>query len=164
MRIAGLLVVGALLLLGAFAALNWDAFTAPTTLSLLVTSVMAPLGIIMLTVAIVLAALGLVFAALVRTTMLLESRRLTRELQTQRDLSERAEASRFTELRSFLERQLTDLDASVRSAPQSVIERINALDRSLQEAIASAATSVASSIGQAEGKLEREIAASASRH
>jgi hypothetical protein len=164
MRIAGLTVVVALLLLGAFAALNWDAFTADTTLSLLVTSVTAPLGLVMLTVAVALTALGLAFALVVRTTMLLESRRLSRELQTQRELAERAEASRLTELRAFLERRLAELETSARNAPQLVIERINVLDRSLQEAINTATASMSSAIGEVEDKLERGTAASASRH
>jgi uncharacterized integral membrane protein len=91
-----------LVLVGAFALLNWDAFTALTPLSLGVTTVHAPLGLIMLGLVVFLSLLFTVWVIALQGTALLDARRQTRELQTQRDLADKAEASRFTELRADL--------------------------------------------------------------
>jgi uncharacterized integral membrane protein len=96
-----------------FAALNWSAFMAPTTLSLGIAQVQAPLGLIMLALMAILTALFLTYLVYVQTTVLLESRRHAKELQAQRVLADQAEASRFTELRTYLETRLTELENSL---------------------------------------------------
>ena len=48
MRIRTIILLIALCAIAAFAALNWGAFTTPTTLSLGVTDFQAPLGLVML--------------------------------------------------------------------------------------------------------------------
>ena len=108
-----LLVIGALAL---FVAINWTAFTAPTTLSLLFGSIEAPLGIIMLVITGVLAALFLAYAFYLQTTVLIETRRMARELAAQRELADQAEASRFTELRANLDARLDRLEQGLRTA------------------------------------------------
>jgi type VI protein secretion system component VasK len=97
-----------LLVVGGFALLNWAAFAAPTTLSLGVTSVQAPLGLIMLGLVVFLCVLFAVWVISLQAGALLEARRQTRELQAQRDLADKAEASRFTELRSDLLARLNE--------------------------------------------------------
>lgn len=102
MRPRTVLVVMLILLIAAFAGLNWAALTASSTLSLGVTTFEAPLGLVMLGL---IAALTLVFAvymAMWQGSVLLETRRHTKELQAQRALADQAEASRFTELRAVM--------------------------------------------------------------
>jgi uncharacterized integral membrane protein len=101
-----LLLLGALAL---FVAVNWTAFITPTTLSLVVGSVDAPLGLIMLLITGVLAAIFLGYAFYLQTSVLLETRRMARELATQRQLADQAEASRFTELKATVESRLDRL-------------------------------------------------------
>jgi uncharacterized integral membrane protein len=96
-----------------FAALNWGAFMAPTTLSLGVARVQAPLGLIMLGLVAVLTALFLLYVVYLQTTVLLETRRHAKELQAQRELADQAEASRFTELRTYLETRLGEMENSL---------------------------------------------------
>jgi uncharacterized integral membrane protein len=108
-----LLVLGALAL---FVAVNWTAFTTPTSLSLLVGSIEAPLGLIMLMITGALAAVFLGYAFYLQTSLLLETRRMTRELATQRQLADQAEASRFTELKATVESRLDRLEQGVRTA------------------------------------------------
>jgi len=96
-----------------FAVLNWSAFMAPTTLSLGVAQVQAPLGLIMLGLVALLAALFLLYVVYLQTTVLLETRRHAKELQAQRELADQAEASRFTELRGYLETRLGELENSL---------------------------------------------------
>lgn len=96
-----------------FAALNWSAFLAPTTLSLGFAQVQAPLGLIMLGLIAILTALFLGYLVYLQTTVLLESRRHARELQAQRELADQAEASRFTELRAHLDSRLNEMENSL---------------------------------------------------
>ncbi|MEP6657784.1 MAG: LapA family protein, partial [Betaproteobacteria bacterium] len=97
------------LVLAVFVAVNWTAFMTPTVLSLIVTSVQAPLGLVMLVITGLLAALFLGYALYLQGSALLETRRMTRDLQSQRQLADQAEASRFTELRGTLETRLDQL-------------------------------------------------------
>lgn len=116
MKARSLIVVLLLALITLFAAVNWAAFTTPTTLSLVVTTVEAPLGLVMLGA---LAAVVLVFAiymALWQSHVLFETRRYSKELQAQRTLADQAEASRFTELRAYLQGELTRLETRIASA------------------------------------------------
>jgi uncharacterized integral membrane protein len=111
LRSVALLII--LAAIAAFALLNWSAFLAPTTLSLGFAQVQAPLGLIMLALIAILTALFLGYLLYLQTTVLFEARRHARELQAQRELAVQAEASRFTELRTYLETRLTELENSL---------------------------------------------------
>jgi hypothetical protein len=108
LRTVVLLVVFVLVAL--FAALNWRAFLAPTTLSLGFAEVQAPLGLIMLALMAVMAALFLGYLVYLQSSILLEARRHAKELQASRELAAQAEVSRFTELRDYLETRLTQVE------------------------------------------------------
>ena len=95
----------ALLITAVFVALNWPEFVRPTPVSLGVTIVDAPLPLILLA-ALLLALLGgLGNAALNDARHERELSLHMRELQAQRNLADKAEASRFTELRHYLDLQ-----------------------------------------------------------
>lgn len=131
MKFRTLLIVLALAALAAFVAANWGAFLAPTTLSLGVTTIDAPLGLVML---ILLGALTLAFVAFtayMQTSAVRESRRNAREVQSQRELADRAEASRFTELRGFLESQLQQMKAREDANRASVLDRLDRMEKNL---------------------------------
>lgn len=132
MRVRTLFVVLVLVLLGAFTWLNWAAFTARTPLELLVTRVEAPLGLVMLGVVAVLTVLYAVIAVGVEVTALLEARRHARELLAQRRLAEEAEASRYTELRQYLEAELTRLGTVPTEAAREVIARVDQAEARLK--------------------------------
>jgi uncharacterized integral membrane protein len=103
-----------LVLVGLFAALNWSAIMAPTSLSLIFTRVDAPLGLVLLAIIGLLTVLFLVYLVYVQTVVLVDARRSARELQAQRELADQAEASRFTELRALLEERIGKLESVVR--------------------------------------------------
>jgi uncharacterized integral membrane protein len=111
LRTVVLLVI--LVAVAIFAALNWSAFMAPTTLSLGVAQIQAPLGLIMLGLVAVLTTLFLLYVVYLQTSVLLEARRHAKQLQVQRELADQAEASRFTELRTYLESRLSELENSL---------------------------------------------------
>jgi uncharacterized integral membrane protein len=108
-----LIVVVVLLLVAVFAALNWGAFTASSTLSLGVATVEGPLGLILLAIIGLLSAVFLVYVVVLQTSFLMEARRNARELQAQRELADQAEASRFTELRGFIDTRLGEVENSL---------------------------------------------------
>ncbi|RZL89409.1 MAG: LapA family protein [Variovorax sp.] len=93
------------LLIAALAALNWGLLVTPTPMSVGLMQVTAPFGLIMLGLTTLLAVFFLAYVIYLQSTVLIDGRRHTKEMQAQRELADRAEASRFTELRSFLEAQ-----------------------------------------------------------
>jgi len=106
MRLRTIVLVVAILLTAGFVALNVDEFTKPSVLSLGFTTLQIPLGLLML--GLLLAAL-LIFMAntfYIQSKNVLEARTHNRELNAQRELADKAEASRFTELRTYLEAQV----------------------------------------------------------
>jgi uncharacterized integral membrane protein len=111
LRTVVLLIILAVVAL--FAALNWSAFLAPTTLSLGFTQVQPPLGLLMLALLAAVTAVFLGYLVYLQSTVLLESRRHAKELQAQRELADQAEASRFTELRSFIDSRLSEVENSL---------------------------------------------------
>ncbi|UUZ70736.1 hypothetical protein LP415_14840 [Polaromonas sp. P1(28)-8] len=117
MRLRTLLLVLAIVLLAAFAALNVDEFTRVSVLSLGFTTIQVPLGLVMLLLLVVAVVVFLASTLYMQSTNLLETRRYARELNTQRELADRAEASRFTELRNYLEVQA--IAAQQRNQPQA---------------------------------------------
>jgi hypothetical protein len=108
MRARLIFIVVAILVVAGFAALNWAEFTRPTPLSFGVLSATVPLGTVMLTFMAIILAVFLISSATQESRHLLEHRRHTRALQAQRDLAEKAEASRFTDLRQHLDTHLTE--------------------------------------------------------
>ena len=109
MRARVTLLVVAILLVAGFAALNWSEVlrTAPLSFGAFVTD--APLGLILFGLLILSLVGFLALGAMHRTQVLIESRQHLKELQHHRDLADRAEASRFTELREHLDTSLREL-------------------------------------------------------
>jgi len=97
-----------LVAVGVFAAINWGVFTALTPISLGFTTVQAPLGLIMLGLTAFLCVLFTVWVIVLQANSLRDARRQTKELQAQRDLADKAEASRFTELRADVLRRIDE--------------------------------------------------------
>ena len=155
MKIRTLLLLTVLAAIAAFAALNWSAFMMPTTLSLGIDVVQAPLGLIMLGVVALVSTLFLVFIVYLQGSVLFEARRHARELKTNRELADQAEASRFTELRGFLEVELkkqASLDAESKAA---VLARLDRLDHDLRAEMEQSVTTLSAYVGELEDRLER---------
>jgi uncharacterized integral membrane protein len=140
MRIRTVLLLFIFIALATFTIINWSAFTTPTALSLVFASVEAPLGMVMLVITGLLAAMFLLYVVYLQGTVILEARRSARELQAQRQLADQAEASRFTELQKTLE------------------ARLDRLDQDLRVVIEQSGTVLTSYIGEVEDRLERRIA------
>ncbi len=136
MRFRTLLALGVALLLAVFVVLNWRVFAAPAHVSLAVTSVDAPLGLLMLA----LFALGLLvlsaYVGVWQGTLLMEFRRQAKELQAQRTLAESAEASRFTELGSLIRTELALSDQRIATALDGLRRELEETENSLAATLA----------------------------
>jgi biopolymer transport protein ExbB/TolQ len=158
MTYRSLFIALALAALALFAALNWAAFMAPTTLSLGFAEVNAPLGLIMLVATGVVAALFLLYIVFQQAGVILETRRYAKELKSHRDLADSAEASRFTELRNFLEAELRRIEAQNAAAQRETGARIDRLEQAVQDKLAESARSMSAHLGEIEDKLDRVLA------
>lgn len=154
MKIRTLLLLLVLVAIAAFAALNWGAFMATTTLSLGVADVQAPLGLVMLGMIVFVSAVFLVFLVYLQASILLEARRHARELQANRGLADKAEASRFTELRGFLDGELKRLANLNAESKTAVLTRLDALDQGLRLAMEQSENTLSACLGELEDRLE----------
>ncbi len=144
-----------LLLIGVFALLNWPAFTAPTNLSLFFTTVQAPLGLIMLGLSFFLTLLFIAWAITMQATTLVETRRQTRELQTQRELADKAEASRFVELRSFLTAELLRVSQASYEARADLLARMDRMQDEVRLGLDQHGNSLSATIGELDDRIGR---------
>jgi uncharacterized integral membrane protein len=155
MNVRALLIGTMLALLAVFAMLNWGAFTAPTTLSLGFTEVQAPLGLIMLGVTVAVSAVFLLYIFFMLASALMETRRNTKELSAQRELADKAEASRFSELRVFLEGELRKIEAQTAAGTREIGARVEAVQKQLQDKLDESTRSLSAYVGEVEDKLDR---------
>jgi hypothetical protein len=143
------------LLIAALAALNWGTLSAPTDVWLGFMTVSAPLGLIMLGLTVVLATFFLVYVLYLHSSVLLDTKRHTKEMQVQRDLADKAEASRFTELRNFLEAQENKHMARNADRHTAVLARMDQLEAAVRLRSDQTDNTVAAHIGQLEDRMER---------
>jgi uncharacterized integral membrane protein len=157
MNLRSALLVLALLALGLFSLLNWTAFTTPTTLSVGFAEVQAPLGLIMLTVTAVISALFLFYIVVQQAGVIMETRRNNKELTVQRDLADKAEVSRFSELRTFLDTELRKIEAQGAASTREVASRVDALQQQLQAKLDESTRSLSAYVGEVDDKLDRML-------
>ena len=138
-----LLVVAAI---AALAALNWYTLSAMTMVSFGVMTLEAPLGLIMLGLTVLLAAFFLFYMLSLQGSVLMDTRRHTKEMQAQRELADKAEASRFTELRAFLEGQ------NQRSQGE-LMGRLELLESRVAARVQESGNSTAAYVGQLEDQM-----------
>lgn len=156
MRVRTLALLVTLCAIAIFAALNWGAFMAPATLSLGITDVQAPLGMVMLALIALLTGLFLVFVITLQTSVLLEARRQSRELQASRTLAEQAEASRLNELRLYLDSELQKLAARDQASDTAMTARLERMEKDLRTAIEESGNTLAAYIGELEDRIARK--------
>lgn len=152
-RTALLLVI--LVALGIFAALNWSTITTPTSLNIVFARVEAPLGIVLLGVTVATTLLYALFLAWIETSALLEARRYARDLQAQRQLAESAEVSRYTELRAYLQSELSVLRTLPEAGSREVIARVDRAEDQLRGEIERTGNTLAAYFGELDDRLSR---------
>ena len=134
-------------LIAVLAAFNWTALTTPTAVSFGVTEIQAPLGVLMLALTILLSVFFIAYVLWLQGSVLMEARRHAKEMQSQRDLADKAEASRFTELRGVLE-------ALHAKDKEALMARLDVLEAHLVQRAQESDNSTAAYVGQLEQQLQ----------
>ena len=148
-----LAAVALLILLAAFAAANWGAFTAPTTLTLGFTSVQAPLGLLMLGLC---AAVALVLGGLalwLHARSLIELRRQVKAQQALRELADKAETSRLVQLQSALDAGLQRLGSQIDACGEQLTNRIDQLQHEQSRHVAETANGLAAALAEFDQRI-----------
>jgi uncharacterized integral membrane protein len=163
MKALSWIILVALVLLAIFAAANWALLTAPAPLNLIVATVDGPPGMVLLCAIVLFVVLYTVYALSVRTTALIETRRQMKALESQRELAETAEASRFTALGSRLDEEFARLRALVDETRTQSLGRAEALEAALAHKLDETANALFANIGEVDDKLDRLSGAPAAR-
>ena len=156
MRLRTVALLIAVLVIAVFAALNWSTFTTPTTLSLGFTEFQAPLGLVMLVLTTILAALFLIYIVTLQTGVLMETRRQARELENSRTLAEKAESSRYNDLRLYLEGELQKQDARQQATVVALSASLDRIERELKTSIEENSNSLAAYLGELDDYLQNK--------
>ena len=155
MRLRTVLLVLAMVLLAGFVALNVDEFTRVSTLSLGFTSIQVSLGLVMLALLVATLLVFLGSALYMQSRHVLEARTHTKALDAQRELADKAEASRFTELRAYLE-TLAQAEQQRETALGVVLsDRFAQQQQILLARLEQSDNTLAAFIGQLEDRLTR---------
>lgn len=146
MHLRSIVLLVTALAIAALAALNWPTLAAPTLVSLGVVTFDAPLGLLMLALTTLLGVVCIVYVLSLQGSVLMETRRHTKEMQVQRELADKAEASRFTELRAYLE-------AHHQQSQAALLARIDNLEARLTARAEQSDNTTAAYVGQLEDQL-----------
>jgi hypothetical protein len=157
MYLRTILIVFALGALALFTAANWHAFITPTTLSLIFATIEAPLGLVLLGVVVLFAALFLIYVVYLQSSVLFETRRHARELTSQRELAEHAEVSRIHELQKSLETQLQSLARQTEESKSQLAARLDQLERDLRQSLEQSQNAIAAQLAEIDDRLERGV-------
>ncbi|WP_066268382.1 LapA family protein [Hydrogenophaga palleronii] len=155
MKLRTILLVLFILFIAGFVALNFEQILQPTALNFGFTQVQAPMGLVLLGM---LALVLVVFlAALVyyQTLHLVEVRRVTREAADQRVLADKAEASRFTELRQYLQGELQATAVREKELADQVQLKLDQVQAALTQVVEQTGNGLSATVGELEDRLER---------
>lgn len=157
MRSRSILLVVAILLVAGFAALNWSEVIRPSPLLFGLFVADAPLAAILLGL-LALATIAFVLSAgTIRTQSLIESREHHKTLEAQRALADKAEASRFTDLRQHLDTQLRELRERDNIAGSEFNKQMLEGQRELRAQLEQINRTLAARISEMEHRLENRF-------
>ena len=143
-RLILIILIG--VVLGGLSFLNWQTLLSPESVSLGVTTVQAPLGLIILALTVLLAVLFLAYILWLQGTVIIENLRHNKEIAGQREVADKAEASRFTEMRDFVV-------AEAEKNQAALFERIEQLEAQVLRKLDESDNSTAALIGQLDDQL-----------
>ncbi|MBQ0133090.1 MAG: LapA family protein [Comamonas sp.] len=143
-RIALLTLI--IVVIGVLAFFNFPYLSQNVAMSLGFTTVQAPLGLILVGLTALMAIVFVAYVIAMQGAWLLEARAHAKEMAAQRELADKAEASRFTELRIAIENLH-------REEEQRLVERMDRLEAHLHARAQESDNSTAAYVGQLEQQL-----------
>ena len=157
MRIRSISLILGIVLTTAFVALNLEEFNRLSLLSLGFTSVQAPLGMIMLVALAAALLIFLLFSAYAKSAYLIDNRRTSQELKAQRELADKAETSRFTELQQYLAAESHAVADREAETTLRIDERLARLQEDLESRIEQSTNTLAACIGELEDRVDQAV-------
>lgn len=148
-RIALLVLI--IVLIGVLAFFNFPYLAQNVPTSLGFTTVEAPLGLILMGLTALMAIVFIAYVIAMQGAWLMEARAHSKEMAAQRELADKAEASRFTELRLAVENLH-------REEERRLMERIDVLESHLHARAQESDNSTAAYVGQLEQQLRTRTA------
>jgi uncharacterized integral membrane protein len=154
MRIKTTLLIIGIALVAAFTALNIDEFTRVSVLSVGVSTVQLPLGLVLLGLLIVALVGFLISTVFIESANLIQTRKYARDLEVQRNLADKAESSRFIELQRAM--KAADLVVAERDAVnlKAFTDSLANTQLALTQRIEQSDNATAAYIGQLQDRLE----------
>ena len=153
-RVALLVLI--IVVIGVLAFFNFPYLAQTVPMSLGFTTVEAPLGLILTGLTALMAVVFIAYVIAMQGAWLLEARAHAKEMAAQRELADKAEASRFTELRIAIENLH-------REEERRLLERMDTLESHLHARAQESDNSTAAYVGQLEQQLRSTTGASATR-
>lgn len=157
MRIRSIFLMLGIVLTTAFVALNLEEFNRLSLLSLGFTSVQAPLAMVMLGALAIALLIFLLFSAYAKSAYLIDNRRTSRELKSQRELADKAETSRFNELQQYLAAESHAMADREAETTLRLDERLARLQADLESRIEQSTNSLAACIGELEDRVDQTV-------
>jgi ABC-type multidrug transport system fused ATPase/permease subunit len=128
MKIHTVILLAVLVAIAAFVALNWSTIVMPTSLSLGVGSIQAPLALLMLVLLTLFTLFFFVFVIYSKTSGFFKERLHRQEMETTQELADNAETSRFTELRELLGAEFKRQSDQYSELTSKLMARLEKLD------------------------------------
>ena len=163
MRVLTGFVLLLLAALTALTAVNWNALSTPTPLSLIFATIHAPIGLLMLAPTAAVLAVFLCHTVYLQTSAIVSARRHEKQLRAQRELADRLQASRIAELRVLLEERLDRLGVGVAASEARIQSRLGQMSEELRSIVEQASNGLAAYIGEVDERLERFTGSGVSR-
>lgn len=143
-RIALLTLI--IVVIGVLGFFNFPYLAQEVTTSLGFTTVQAPLGLILMALTALMAVVFVAYVIAMQGAWLLEARAHAKEMAVQRELADKAEASRFTELRTAIEHLH-------REEEQRLLDRMDRLESHMHARAQESDNSTAAYVGHLEQQL-----------
>lgn len=140
-----------------FLIVNWEGVMAEVNVNLLWTEIQAPLGLILLMGPGLLILICLIYGFVQQAGLSMELRRVNKQLQQARDLAQKAELSRFTELKSVMQKQITELQNQSASRHSSLMAAVNGVQAAVDESAQETVNSLSASVGEVEDRLSQLV-------
>ena len=131
MNLRSIALLIAFALIGVFITLNWALISQNMPLNFGIAQVDAPLGLVLVGMIITLSALFLLYIVYMQANMLLEHRRRDKEMAEQRALADTAEASRFTDLRQYLQDEINNIARAREDHKLQIMARLDRMESGL---------------------------------
>jgi hypothetical protein len=101
--------------------------------------------------------LFLAYIVVQQAGMLLETRRTAKELKGQREVADQAEASRFAEMRAYLEAEMRRVEAQSNAGTREVGARIEKMEQAVQATLDESGRTLLAYLAEIEDKLDRAL-------